>query len=166
MDRAAQLRAQGKDWPDEVAEIIGLRPKTVQQYPSRYPPFDELVDWYRDKLWHAEVERLVRQLQPEALRALAEVVDARDIAGTEVGPTFADLVKAAREILTATGFKERQKLRAREDVQGTSAEQLEVSGPEGGPIEQKNIDDGSEADDDAVLDALEMLSEQKETSGG
>lgn len=59
MESAAQLRAQGLNWP-AIAEKLGLSVNTVQQYPSQYPPFETkddrnpgLVEYYRERLLDA-----------------------------------------------------------------------------------------------------------------
>ena len=130
MDRAAQLRAQGKAWPD-VAEATGLTKTTVENYPSKYPPFGQLVAWYRDKIWSEEVERLVRQLQPDAMQALQDVLTS-DSVGQEGGPSYSDVVQAARAVAAMTGLQERQKLQAREEAQGTTAERHEIGSSEDG----------------------------------
>lgn len=172
MERAAQLRAKGLEWQD-VADELDLAEGTVASYPSKYPPFEVdgpnrqgLVGWYREQLWSEEVDRLVRELQPEALRGLEEVLEAREKAGTEVGPSFSAVVSAARVVITSTGLEERLTLEAREDVQGTPGERVEVSGPDGGPIQKERVDDGPEPDDEAVLEAIQMLDDGDDDTSG
>lgn len=152
MERAAQLRAQGDDWP-EVADKIGLTEGTVQNYPSKYPPFDKLVEWYQERLWQEELDELIRDVQPKALEALVEVLEARDVAGTEVGPKFSDLVSAARTALKSTGFEEAAKTRRKLE------QQEEVTGEPGERVNVHPADDFGDLEDDELEDRIEKLEE-------
>jgi hypothetical protein len=122
MERAAQLRAQGRGWPD-VAETIGLSVETVKGYPSKYPPFEELVDYYADQIWRAELDELVPESQLKAIEVMSEVLEDDD-----ADP--ADLVAAARTILKSTGFekgaKTREKLKAQEAVTGEPGDRVNL----------------------------------------
>jgi hypothetical protein len=163
MERAAQLRAQGCDW-QEVADQTGLTYDTVSHYPSRYPPFEVydpdrqgLVGWYRERLWNEEVEELAREVQPEALKALLEVLEARDVAGTDVGPTFGALTGAARAALKATGFETgratRQKLEAQEEITGEPGERVHVHEADRfGDLDDDELDDRISELEDIVDD--------------
>jgi len=152
MERAAQLRAQGHEW-GVVAEHLGFSEETVAHYPAKYPPFDELVDWYRDQLWQEEVQQLVEDLQPAALEALLAVLR-HDSVGDEGGPSWGHLVQAARAALQSTGFtKARQteeKLNAQEDVTGEPGERVNVH-------EQDQFDDLNDDELDARIDELEGI---------
>jgi hypothetical protein len=151
MERAAQLRAQGHEW-GVVAEHLGLSEETVAHYPTKYPPFDALVDWYREQLWQEEIQQLVEDLQPAALEALLAVLR-HDSVGDEGGPSWGHLVQAARAALQSTGFtKARQteeKLNAQEDVTGEPGERVNVHGAD-------SLDD---LDDDELTDRIDKLEE-------
>ena len=122
MERAAQLRAQGRKWPD-IADQLGLTTKTVENYPSKYPPFEALIDYYADQIWRAELDELVPESQLKAVRVMAEILDDDEA-------DHSDVVAAARTILKSTGFekgaKTREKLKAQEEVTGEPGDRLRV----------------------------------------
>lgn len=67
----AQLKAMGKQW-QACAEATGLTPKTVRQYPCKYPGWDALVDHYRQQAFHTGVEEHFFAGALEALDALRQ----------------------------------------------------------------------------------------------
>lgn len=141
MERAAQLRANGADWP-EVSERLGLQESTVRAYPAKYPPFGELVEWYRDQIWQEEVDELTRELPTEALRVLLDLLgDAEDVSDQA-------LIWAAQTALDATGFATSRRTKARLKAQE------EVTGE---PGERVNLQDATDDLEDLTLEELTAL---------
>lgn len=122
MERAAQMRAQGREWPD-IADALGRATRTVEGYPSKYPPFQELVDYYADQIWREELDELVPEAQLNAIEVMSDILE-----DDEADPS--DQVAAARTVLKSTGFekgaKTREKLKAQEEVTGEPGDRVNL----------------------------------------
>lgn len=171
----AQLRAMGKQWPD-AADKVGLTPKTVRQYPSRYPGWDALVEHYRERAFDEGVREHFLGGSIEALDALRhEVRDAaknlrdmeRRAADGELDPeeasTAVDLSRAvayaADKYLKAMGFhryRERiAEMRAEEEIQGKHGQTVHLEGGDN-PVKHQ-LERSYEPDEDEALEIASIL---------
>lgn len=143
----ARERALGADWPT-AADAADLSPKTVRNYPGRYPGWDDLVEHYRQRAFDERLDEHWVEGSLEALDALrSEFQEAagqlqameQRAADGELEPEEAEeamslsraVVYAATKYLEATGRKKYQqtvaKLRAQEEVTGKAGDQLKVT---------------------------------------
>ncbi len=81
--RAAQLRARGHMWA-KIADEIDVLPDTARKY-STISGFDELVAYYRERHFNAEVEEHFHSGSLKALRALQDqyTAGAQEVAAIE-----------------------------------------------------------------------------------
>lgn len=149
MERAAQMRAQGRKFKD-IGETLGLSERTVEGYPRKYPPFEELVEWYRDEIWREELDELVPEAQLQAIEVMSSILEDKS-----ADPS--DLVAAARTILKSTGFekgaKTREKLKAQKDVTGQPGERVNV---------QHALDDREDMDAKELSEAYRQIVRERE----
>lgn len=150
MHAVAEARAECKSWK-EAAKAGGVSKNTADHYPSKYPGWDDLVDYYRNLLRSERYNEHFHEGAFEALDALRgefthaarqldeleQVVDDPDVsmeqkidaAAKSMGLSKA-VVAAAKEYLKATGrtkyHETLAKLKAQEEINGEPGERVNL----------------------------------------